>query len=383
MGGKKFFITTTVARTLFFFSGQPRLWKEQFEVTAIAAEKEKLVLFAGDEGIRYKYMPLHREISLWADFVCLLRFIWLFAKERPYIVHGNTPKASMLSMVAAWMTHRPVRIYMCHGLRYQTTSGLLRKVLMFMESVSCSCANHVICVSEGVKVQLVKDGLCRREKAKTVRYGTAGGVDVSYFLREALNSGFDVRKQIGIEQPAFVFCFVGRVVRDKGIDELVHAFNRLSTDKDSVHLILVGPSEDDLDPISEETKSIISRNIKIHAVGRQTDVRPYLAASNAFVLPSYREGVGMVLLEANAMDVPCIASDIIGCRDVVEPMLNGELVPARDEMALYEKMKEWLAHPEKVEMMARKCRDFVIARYKKEDVAAAYFEEYKKIVENK
>ena len=129
--------------------------------------------------------------------------------------------------------------------------------------------------------------------------------------------------------------------------------------------------------------STACRLIRIHAVGRQADVRPYLAASNAFVLPSYREGVGMVLLEANAMDVPCIASDIIGCRDVVESMVNGELIPSRDEMALYEKMKEWLAHPEKVEMMARKCRDFVIARYKKEDVAAAYFEEYKKIVENK
>ena len=141
---RKFFITTTIARTLFFFSGQPRLWKEDFDVTAIAAQKDKLLTFASDESIRYKYMPMHREISLWADFVCMLHFIWVFAKERPYIVHGNTPKASMLSMVAAWITRRPVRIYMCHGLRYQTTSGLLRKVLMFMEKFSCSCANQII-----------------------------------------------------------------------------------------------------------------------------------------------------------------------------------------------------------------------------------------------
>ena len=379
----KFFITTTVARTLFFFSGQPRMWTEIFEVTAVAAEKEKLVTFANAEGIRYKYMSMHREISLWADFVCLLRFIWLFAKERPYIVHGNTPKASMLSMFAAWMTRRPVRIYMCHGLRYQTTSGLLRKVLMFMENLSCSCANHVICVSEGVKEQLVKDGLCKPSKARVVRYGTAGGVDVNYFSREALDSSVDVRRLLGIELSDFVFCFVGRIVRDKGINELVHAINRLSAEDQSIHLILVGPLEEDLDPITDETKSIISGNIRIHAVGRQADVRPYLAASNAFVLPSYREGVGMVLLEANAMGVPCIASDIIGCRDVVESMVNGELIPSRDEMALYEKMKEWVDHPEIVDMMARKCREYVIVRYKKEDVAAAYFEEYKKIVENK
>ena len=180
-----------------------------------------------------------------------------------------------------------------------------------------------------------------------------------------------------------LFCFVGRIVKDKGINELVHVFNRLSFVEDSVHLILVGASEDDLDPITDETKSIISGNIRIHSVGRQADVRPYLAASNAFVLPSYREGVGMVLLEANAMDVPCIASDIIGCRDVVEPMVNGELIPSKDEMALYEKMKEWVEYPEMVVLMARKCREYVIARYKKEDVAAAYSEEYKRLAEVK
>lgn len=383
MAKPKFFITTTIPLTFIFFKGQPRLWKERYDVCAISSEFEKLKQFAMEEDIRCRHIPMRREVSLLSDFVCLFRWIWLLLKERPYVVHGNTPKASMLSMLAAWMTRRPVRIYMCHGLRYQTTSGFLRKVLMFMEKVSCTCANHVICVSEGVKEQLVKDGLCNKKKAKVIRYGTAGGVDIDYFSREALDGGVDVRQQLGIERSAFVFCFVGRIVRDKGINELVHAFNRLSAYNDSVHLILVGPSEDDLDPITDETKSIISGNIRIHAVGRQADVRPYLAASNAFVLPSYREGVGMVLLEANAMDVPCIASDITGCCDVVEPMVNGELIPSKDEMALYEKMKEWTEHPEKVGMMARKCRDYVIARYKKEDVAAAYFEEYKKIVEIK
>ena len=170
---KKFFITTTVARTLYFFRGQARLWQQEFDVSAISSEKDRLATFAKEECIRYKYIPMHREISVWADFVCLLRFIWLFLKERPYVVHGNTPKASMLSMFAAWLTRRPVRIYMCHGLRYQTAEGLLRKILMFMEKVSCSCANNVICVSEGVKEQLIKDGRCDKKKAKVIRYGTA------------------------------------------------------------------------------------------------------------------------------------------------------------------------------------------------------------------
>lgn len=375
---RKFYITTTLARTLFFFSGQPRLWKEQFDVCAIAAEKEKLRTFADEEGIRSKFMPMHREISLLSDMSCLFRFIWLFIKERPYVVHGNTPKASMLSMVAAWLTCRPVRIYMCHGLRYQTATGNLRRILMFMEKLSCSCATQVICVSEGVRKQLVVDGICKEGKGKVVGYGTAGGIDVNYFSRKALSATLDIRAELGIPQDDFVFSFVGRIVKDKGVNELVSAIDRLSKEY-QVHLLLVGPKENDLDPIDERTQILISKNKYIHAVGRQNDVRPYLAASDALVLPSYREGVGMVLLEANAMDVPCIASDIIGCNDVVTEGVNGELVQPKNVEALYRKMKDWVEHREYVTELAKGCRNYVCSRYSSEDVKRAYYQELKSL----
>ncbi|MBQ9254228.1 MAG: glycosyltransferase family 4 protein [Bacteroidales bacterium] len=379
MKKKKFYITTTVARTLFFFSGQPRLWKEQFDVCVIAAEKEKLVAFSEQEGISYKYMPMHREISLLSDIACLFRFIWLFIMDRPYIVHGNTPKASMLSMVAAWFTRCPVRIYMCHGLRYQTAQGKLRKVLMAMEGLSCSCATEVISVSEGVRKQLVADGLCPEKKGKVVGYGTAGGVDVSWFSREAITSMSSVRTELGIKESSFVFCFVGRVVKDKGVNELVSAFDKLAQEYADVHLLVVGPAEQELDPISQRSEALMAGNHRIHVVGRQNDVRPYLAASDAFVLPSYREGVGMVLLEANAMDVPCIATDIIGCNDVVVPGVNGELVEPRNEAVLYEKMKEWVEHPEEVKRMAGRCRKFALSHYSHTDVTKAYAKEYSRL----
>lgn len=374
MKKKKLFITTTAARTLPFFKGQTKLWNEVFDVCAISSEKEKLINFSQTEGIRYNYMSMHREISLVSDVCCLLRFIWLFIKERPYIVHGNTPKASMLSMLAAWLTCRPIRIYMCHGLRYQTTTGNLRRILMFMEKLSCFCATQVFCVSEGVRKQLVKDGLCKEGKGKVVGYGTAGGIDVNYFSRKALYDTPDKRAKLGIHQNDFVFCFVGRVVKDKGINELVSAFDRLSQEY-HVHLLLVGPKENDLDPIDESTQILISKNKYIYAVGRQNDVRPYLATSDAFVLPSYREGVGMVLLEANAMGVPCIASDIIGCHDVVTEGVNGELVQPRCTDALYQKMKEWVEHRERVAELAKGCRNYVLSRYTHEDVKNAYYQE--------
>lgn len=376
---RKFYITTTIASTLFFFKGQCKLWKEYFDVCAVSSNKDKLLLFAKEENVSYKYMDMHRNISAVNDILCLFRFILLFIVERPYVVHGNTPKASMLSMVAAWITHRPVRIYMCHGLRYQTTNGSLRHILMFMEKLSCKCATNVICVSEGVKKQLIEDHLCQASKAKVIRYGTAGGIDINYFSRDSIKNEINIRKTFNISDTSFVFCFVGRIVKDKGINELVKAFDKLSKEKKNIYLLLIGAEEKKLDPISKQSRMIIESNDRILALGKQKDVRPFLAASNAFVLPSYREGVGMVILEANALGVPAIASDIIGCRDVIGPGINGELVKPKDDDSLYKKMKQWEENQEIVEEMARNCREYVCSRYSSNDVASAYYKEYKRL----
>lgn len=375
---KKFFMTTTVAQTLSFFRGQPRLWKEEFEVTAIAGEREKLEAFAEGEGIGYKYMPMHRDISVWSDWCCLVRWIWLLLKERPYIVHGNTPKASLLSMVAAWVTRRPVRIYMCHGLRYQGTQGRLRKVLMTMEKISCSCATQVLSVSHGTARVLVADGLCKAEKVKVVGYGSAGGIDMERFYPDAVG-GDDIRGELGIERGYIVFSFVGRIVKDKGINELVRAFARLNQERGDCHLILVGGEEKELNPIDDTTRREIERNVHIHAVGRQADVRPYLNASDVFVLPSYREGFGMVLIEAGAIGLPCITTNITGCNEIIVPGENGALVDARSEEALYEEMKKWSENPDDVRKKAGNARRMVEERYECKKVWNLYFEEYKKL----
>ena len=373
----KFFITTTVARSLSFFQGQPQLWKTDFEVTAIAAEEDKLKEFAKSEEINYKYIPMHREISLLSDLCCLFRFLILFIKERPKVVHGNTPKASMLSMLAAWITRRPVRIYMCHGLRYQTTTGLLRRVLRTMEWISCHCATHVIGVSHGVADQLVSDGLCNSNKIRVIGHGSAGGIDINKFSRDALvDSTQNIREDLRISAEDFIFCFVGRIVKDKGINELVEAFDKLSKEYENVHLILIGPEEGDSDPISAESKELIESHRHIYFLGRQNDVRPYIAASNALVLPSYREGFGQVILEANALDVPCIATDIVGPRDVIEPMVNGELVKVRDVHSIYQKLKGWVENPSFVKEMGMTSRDYVASRFAKDIVRNNYYQEY-------
>lgn len=377
MEKKKFYITTTIGLSFIFFKGQPRLWKNKYDVCAISAEKERLVPFAEEEGIRYKYLPLEREISTWADIKCLMKYIWIFINDKPYIVHGNTPKASLLSMVAAWVTRRPVRIYMCHGLRYQGTQGRLRQLLMTMEKISCSCASHVISVSKGVADIMIADGLCKKEKMQVVGFGSAGGVDMDRYNPDAVES--TIRKDFGIPKDAFVFSFVGRVVKDKGINELVSSFNRISEKNNNVHLLLVGPFETNNSPIDNNTINIIESHPKIHAVGMQQDVRPYLKASDAFVLPSYREGFGMVLIEAGSMGLPCITTNITGCNEIIVPGENGSIVEPQDENALYAEMKRWLDNPAMVRCMAKKARNMVLERYECHKVWKQYFDYYQSL----
>ena len=375
---RKFFITTTIPLSFIFFKGQPRLWKNNFDVCAISSEIDGLIAFAKEEGIAYKHIPMQREISLWSDMRCLLKFILFFIKNKPYVVHGNTPKASLLSMVAAWITKRPVRIYMCHGLRYQGTQGKLRRLLMAMERISCFCATNVICVSKGLAEIMVNDGLCKQEKIQVIGYGSAGGVDTERFNPKNVESS--VRNELSIPKDAFVFSFVGRIVKDKGINELVNAFEKLSMEKDDVHLIMVGPKEDKQNPIEEATLDIINNNINIHYVGEQHDVRPYLKDSNAFVLPSYREGFGMVLIEAGSMGLPCITTNITGCNEIIVPGENGSVVEPKDENALYQEMLMWYDNPSRVQQMAQNARRMIIERYECHKVWDNYFEFYKSLI---
>lgn len=374
---KKLFITTTIPLTFIFFKGQPRLWKEKFDVCAISSEPDELKQFAEEEGIRYKHIPMKREISLFTDVVSLLRWVWLLLKERPYIVHGNTPKASLLSMVAAWLTRRPVRIYMCHGLRYQGTEGRLRKLLMTMEKITCACATHVVSVSKGVANVMTQDGLCPKEKMRVVGYGSAGGVDIERYNPNPIES--NVRHELEIPEDGFVFTFVGRIVKDKGINELISAFNNINQKYPNAHLLLVGPIESVQNPVDESTFRTIEKNENIHAVGMQKDVRPYLKASDAFVLPSYREGFGMVLIEAGAMGLPCITTDITGCNEIIVPGENGAIIEPRNMKALRDEMEKWVSNPDMVKKMASNARNMVSERYDSRIVRDHYFEFYKSL----
>lgn len=373
---KKLIRLTTVSRSLSgLLKGQLAFLSQYYEVIGVASGKESLEVVSKREGIRTINVEMHREISPWNDLQSLWELIKLFHKERPYIVHANTPKASLLSMIAAWITRVPHRIYTVTGLRFETTSGNFRRLLIAMERLTCLFATKVIPEGEGVKKTLLKFNITRKP-LKVILNGNINGVDMDYYSRYLEIE----EKAHRIKNKDFTFIFVGRLVRDKGVNELVRAFVRLLQEKPDIHLLLVGNFESELDPLEENTRNLINQYTQIIAAGFQLDVRPFFAASDVLVFPSYREGFPNVVLQAGAMELPSIVTDINGCNEIIQDGINGKIIPPRDENALYEAMKWFYEHREdEVKRMAGNARPMIAERYEQHKVWEALLKEYQSL----
>lgn len=376
---RKIIFVTTVPDSLGFFKGQLNFLRKYFEVLVASSETPLLKRVAEEEGVKYFAIPMKREISLLYDIRALFHFIFLLRKIKPDIVHGNTPKGALLSVLAAYFVRTPERIYMCHGLRYQGCQGAMRKLLLFMERLTCKCATKVICVSEGVLKTLIKDRVCESKKLKIVLYGSANGIDVDYFDRTKIQLSQDFYSRYTIKAHDFIFCFIGRIVRDKGINELVQAFSILNKEFRNLKLILIGRREDEINPISKTSDQIIEQNANILLLGAHKDVRPFLYISDTLVLPSYREGFGQVLMEAGAMGVPCIASNIIGCNNVIIEGINGIFCKPRDVDSLLSAMRVMYVDNNLKNSLKKKCRDSIIMRFDQNKVWSAYLKEYQSL----
>ena len=379
MEKKKFCIVVPTSFMMRYFKGQLRFLSERFEVTAISSERDWLENFGKTEGIDTCCIPIERFPSVWKDLRSLWRLYRHFRSHRPDIVHTHTAKA-LLPLLAARLAGVQVRVYMAHGSLHQGYSGWRCVLIKSIERAICRFSTEILCVSFGVKELLLEERICReKDSVKVIRYGTCSGIDVDWFDSSMFNREL-LRDGSNIPRGNFVFCFVGRINEEKGVNELVRAFQNLSVRHKDVHLLLVGPEERHRG-IDRKTAEVIAGHPSIHAVGYREDIRPFLAMSDALVLPSYREGLGQTLLEANAMELPCIATDIIGCREAVEDGVTGSLVPPRNERALYEKMEWFYEHRNELKRMGECGRQRVIARYRQHDVWHAYREEYVSLVD--
>lgn len=352
--------------------GQLQFLNQHFDVTAVANDTGTLDEVKTREGVNVVDIKMAREISLWQDIKSLIALYKLFKRDKPDIVHANTPKASLLGMVAAWAARVPHRVYTVTGLRFETTTGILRFILKTMERITCACATKIIPEGDGVKQTLRRENITQKPLHKILN-GNINGIDLTHFSR----SEEVMSKAKEFTTDAFTFVFVGRVVKDKGINELIAAFNRLSSQYNNIKLYIVGRLEEQLDPILPHTIETIRNNKAIISVGYQKDVRPFIAASDVLVLPSYREGFPNVVIQAGAMGLPSIVTDISGCNEIIINGQNGIIIPKQNEHALYEAMEYVVNNRDNVNAMASRARDLVASRFNQQDVWQAILEMYK------
>ena len=379
---KKIIRTATVPLSLdLFCRGLLRDLSSRYEIIALSSPQPELDSIRKREKVRTISVPMARKIAPFSDLKSLFELIRVFRKERPDMVHSITPKAGLLSMMAAKWTRVPVRIHTFTGLIFPYEKGWKRRLLMTTDRLTASCATHVIPEGVGIRDDLIRFKITRKP-LRVLGNGNVRGIDLSHYVRtEKLGrSAADLRNFYNIPEDGFVFVFVGRLDRDKGIDELVQAFRKLEQEYPNGHLFLVGAEEPEGKSILDETKGIIDRDDHIHlSDGWQADVRPWYAAADALVHPSRREGFPNVVIEAGAMGLASIVTDINGSREIVKDGQNGTIVPAQDPEAMYAAMKDFLDHPEKVQEMAAAARD-LSKRYEQKYVRQCLDVFYKEVL---
>lgn len=353
--------------------------EEGYEVVAVSSPGPQLEEVATREGVKTVAVPMERHMSPLKDLVSLMRLIRVFRREKPMMVHSMTPKAGLLSMMAARLAGVPLRVHTFTGLVFPTATGLTKRILMFTDRLTCACATHIIPEGEGVKNDLISHHITGKP-LQVLGHGNIRGIDLDHYdpdRDDVAEQASEIRRG-----DLFTFIFIGRLVGDKGINELVEAFGRLNREHPETRLLLVGPEEQDLDPLRPETLSAIRSDMHIEAVGRQNDVRPWLAASDVLVFPSYREGFPNVVIEAGAMGLPSVVTDINGSREIIIEDQNGIIIPPRNAEALFRGMKRLFEDRCSVERMRSNARPLIASRYEQSYVRDCLKGFYKKIIGN-
>lgn len=352
-------ITTVPVSLKLLLEGQLNMLNRLYEVVAVSSPGKELEEIGVREGVRTEAVYMERRIALGQDVISLLALIRLIRKEKPWMVHTMTPKAGLLGMLAARICGVPVRMHTFTGLVFPTATGIKKRLLMLTDRITCACATFINPEGEGVKNDLMRFGITHKE-LHIIGNGNVNGVDVSYFDRtdEVLCQAESIR-----EEGCITFCFVGRIVGDKGINELVESFVEIIKEFPACRLILVGDFEEKLDPVMPVVRRIIFENERIVFSGWKDDIRPYLAASDVFVFPSYREGFPNVILQAGAMGLPCIVTDINGSNEIIHDQVNGLIIPPHDKDALWKAMKIMVTDETIRREMGDRARNIIINRY--------------------
>jgi lipopolysaccharide/colanic/teichoic acid biosynthesis glycosyltransferase/glycosyltransferase involved in cell wall biosynthesis len=401
MQNSKIIRTSTVPLSLnVLLKGQLAFLNSHYKVVAVSGTGKDLEEVAVREQVATHIVEMERKISPVKDLISLWNLYWLFRKEKPAIVHSITPKAGLLSMTAAYFARVPVRVHTFTGLIFPTRTGLMQRVLIAMDRLLCFFATNIYPEGQGVRKDLIRYKITQKPLS-ILANGNVNGIDTAYFNSENFTTveNQSLRISLGINPNDFVFVFVGRLVGDKGINELVAAFKKmqgeewederllqassapagLNAKSSSSKLLLVGPLETELDPLEAVTLKEISENPGIISVGFQPDVRPYLAISNCLAFPSYREGFPNVVMQAGSMGLPSIVSDINGCNEIILEGKNGTIIPVKDSGSLYRAMESVRTEKNLFNQLRQNARSMIVSRYQKDLVWDAILAEYRRL----
>ncbi len=371
---------TTIPKSLGgLLKGQLKFMSQYYHIIGISGEGEgRLDRVSKEEGVEVIAVEMTRKITPFRDLKAVYKLYKIFRKQKPDIVHSHTPKAGTLSMLAAKLAGVPNRLHTIAGLPLLEVTGAKRKLLDVVEKVTYRCATMIYPNSFGLKDIIIENKYTSPKKLKVIAKGSSNGIDTNYF-DPALYSDQDnesLRKELNINETDKVLIYLGRLVKDKGINELVLAFKKLCEESTDVKLLLVGIFENDLDPLLPETEKEINTNPNIIFAGWQTDVRPYFAISDILAFPSYREGFPNVVMQAGAMGVASVVTDINGCNEIVSDGVNGLVIPVKNTQKLYESLKKLIDDDVLRNDIASRSRDSITSRYRNEFVWKELLKEY-------
>jgi len=379
---KKLIRISTIPLSLnILLKGQLAFANRFFEVVAISGPGIDLEQVAEREGVKVVAVKMERKISPLNDIVSLILLYQAFRRERPLIIHSITPKAGLLSMLAGRFAGVPIRIHTFTGLVFPSKKGWMQRLLIAMDKLLCFFATHVYPEGQGVLRDLQKFKITKKE-LKVIANGNVNGIDIEFFNPDRITETqkHTLRIELEIGQNDFVFTFVGRLVRDKGINELVRAFVSFQQSYPTSKLLLVGNIEEQHGFLDHDVLQKMKTNRFIISAGFQEDIRVYLAISKVLILPSHREGFPNVVLQAGAMGLASIVTNINGSNEIIIDKENGLIIEVNNENEIFNAMKMYFQDVNLYTRATKKSRLLIVDRYKQEEVWGATLEEYYKLI---
>jgi len=353
-----------------------RILQQSFDISVVVNTHN--IKFLQPSGVNVTVIPvkIERKIVLFSDVIALIKLYHLFRERKFDIIHSITPKAGLLAMVAGAIAHIPIRIHTFTGQVWATRAGVERWFLKTIDKLLVFCATNILVDSHSQKNFLLGQRVVSEAKAHVIADGSICGVDAEKFspnpaARKA------IRDRFHIHETDITFLFLGRRNRDKGLLDLARAFSKICSEYNNVHLLVVGPDEENMK--NQMIDICESCSEKVH-FEEYTDVpEQYMSAADVFCLPSYREGFGLVITEAAAIGIPSIGSRIYGITDAIEDGVTGFFFEPAASHDLMLKMARFVENPSLIKTMGEKAKINALEKYSKEKITSAMLDYYRAI----